>query len=70
MNETHVNATCEVEANVDFSVLWIIVMSPAGAAEDQVVDLIDGDFVSGGRISIQSNSMMLEDGTDFVIACC
>ena len=67
VNETHVNAICEVEANVDFSILWTIVMSPAGAAEDQVVDLIDGDFVSGGRISIQSNSMILEDGTDLVI---
>lgn len=70
VNETYVNVTCEVEVNVDFSIIWTIVISPADATvdEEMVVDLIDGDFISGGRIAIQSNSAILDGGTDFVIA--
>ena len=70
LNETYVNVTCEVEANVDFYVLWTIVMIPVDAAvdEEEIVDLTDGDLVSGRQIAIQSSSTIVDGGTDFVIA--
>ena len=67
VNETYFNVTCNVEANVEFFVIWTIVESLGMTSEPMRRELTDRDLVGGERISIQFNSMILEDGTDFII---
>ena len=57
VNQTHTNYTCEVEVNVDFSLVW----SSNGRT------LVDGDLIDGVPVSIQSAKELLDGGTDYVI---
>ena len=67
VNDTHLNFTCEVEVNVDFSVIWTIEIIDPETDDVERLDLSDRDPVEGGVVSIQADLVVLEDGTDFVI---
>ena len=58
VNDNQVNYTCEVEVNVDFSLVW----SSDGRT------LVDGDLVDDMPVSIQSMRELLDGGTDYVIS--
>ena len=56
-DNNQVNYTCEVEVNVDFSLIWI--------SDGRL--LSDGDLIDDVPVSIQSMQELLDGGTDYVI---
>lgn len=68
VNETYVNLTCPVEANVPFSVVWSVEIGvDPNTGTELRVELVDGGGIDGEQISITDDLVVLEDGTDFVI---
>lgn len=57
LNETHVNYTCEIEVNVEFSIVWF--------SNNQ--SLADGDLIDEEPLSIRSEMVLLDGGTDYVV---